>query len=81
MPYKNHFLNLSRTGGVSVYCFRLPQTERHAHRNRFIDPVYEMLAQKNKFLHAHNREAILLLINFNRSTNNLTPQEICNANE
>ncbi len=24
VPDKNHFLNLSRTGGVSVYCFRLP---------------------------------------------------------
>jgi len=59
MPYKNHFLNLSRTGGVSVYCFRLPLTTRLAHRNRFINPVFEMLAQKNKFLHEHNREAKL----------------------
>lgn len=27
MPCKNHFLNLSRTGGASVYCFRLPLRE------------------------------------------------------
>jgi hypothetical protein len=47
MPCKNYFLNLSRTGGVSV-----------AHRSRFINPFYELLAQEIKFLLEHNRETI-----------------------
>ena len=44
MPCKNHFLNLPRTGGISVNCFRLPP-RRHAHHSQF-RPLHFMLAQE-----------------------------------
>ena len=44
MPCKNQFLNLPRTGGISVNCFRLP-LERFAHHSQF-RPLDLMLAQE-----------------------------------
>ena len=41
---QNHFLNLPRTGGISVNCFRLPPG-RHAHHSQF-RPLHFMLAQE-----------------------------------
>ncbi len=58
-PRKNYFLNLSRTGGVSVNCFRLPSQRGHAHHSRSINPVHKLLAQEIKFLLEHNRETPL----------------------
>ena len=40
MPGKNYFLNLSRTGGESVNCFRLPSQRRLAHHSRSINPFH-----------------------------------------
>ena len=58
-PRKNYFLNLSRTGGVSVNCFRLPSQRGPAHHSRSINPVHKLLAQEIKFLLEHNRETPL----------------------
>ncbi len=58
MPCKNYFLNLSRTGGVSVNCFRLPSQRGPAHHSRSINPVHKLLAQEIKFLLEHNRETL-----------------------
>ena len=44
MPCKNRFLNLPRTGGISVYCLRLPP-KRHAHHSQF-RPLVLTLAQE-----------------------------------
>ena len=59
MPRKNYFLNLSRTGGVSVNCFRLPSQRGPAHHSRSINPVHKLLAQEIKLLLEHNRETPL----------------------
>ena len=59
VPSKNYFLNLSRTGGVSVNCFRLPSQRGSAHHSRSINPVHKLLAQEIKFLIEHNRETQL----------------------
>ena len=59
VPSKNYFLNLSRTGGVSVNCFRLPSQRGSAHHSRFINPIHKLLAQEIKFLIEHNRETQL----------------------
>jgi len=59
MPRKNYFLNLSRTGGVSVNCFRLPSQRGPAHHSRSFNPVHKLLAQEIKFLLEHNRETPL----------------------
>ena len=58
MSCKNIFLNLSRTGGESVYHFRLPPSNEGMHTVTEGHPRFQALAQKIQFLHEHDREAI-----------------------
>ena len=73
MSRKNYFLNLSRTGGESVNCFRLPSQRGLAHHSRSINPVYKLLAQEIKFLLEHNRETHFE-ISSHPNTKNIAPQ-------
>ena len=77
-PRKNYFLNLSRTGGVSVNCFRLPSQRGPAHHSRSINPVHKLLAQEIKFLLEHNRET-LLQISPHPIIKNQVPQGLSNT--
>ena len=62
MPCKSIFLNLSRTGGESVYHFRLPPIKLHTkegvHTAIGGHPRFQSIGSKNRiFLYKHNREA------------------------
>ena len=49
MPCKNTFLNLSRTGGKSVYHFRLPSlTKEGMHTMIGSHPRFQSIGSRNK---------------------------------